>query len=153
MWHLIKALCSKKLKPQNVLMDFELSAHNGILCTFPNARIKCCRFHLGQAWYRQIGKLGLKIEYDNNESEISNWLKYFFGLVFFLNSTEISNAFYELFSIAPDNYKISAFSDYVLANFIENESRYPPRLWAEPPLNELRTTTYSPESYHRHLKD
>jgi len=48
-------------------MDFELSAHNGVLSTFPNAQIKCCRFHLGHAWYRQIGKLGLKIEYGKNE--------------------------------------------------------------------------------------
>ncbi|KAL4135496.1 hypothetical protein QTP88_007102 [Uroleucon formosanum] len=76
---------------------------------------------------------------------------YFFGLAF-LPCTEISEAFYELFSIAPDNQKISAFSDYILANFIENDSRYPPHLWAEPPSNEPRTTN-GPESYHRHLKD
>jgi hypothetical protein len=30
-------------------MDFELSAHNGVLRTFPNAQIKFCQFHLGQA--------------------------------------------------------------------------------------------------------
>ncbi|KAL4127438.1 hypothetical protein QTP88_011609 [Uroleucon formosanum] len=76
---------------------------------------------------------------------------YFFGLAF-LPCTEISEAFYELFSIAPDNQIISAFSDYILANFIENDSRYPPHLWAEPPSNEPRTTN-GPESYHRHLKD
>ncbi|KAF0773515.1 Uncharacterized protein FWK35_00016572 [Aphis craccivora] len=76
---------------------------------------------------------------------------YFFGLAF-LPSTEISDAFYELFSIAPENQKISAFSDYILANFIENDSRYPPHLWADPPSNEPRTTN-GPESYHRHLKN
>jgi hypothetical protein len=95
--------------------------------------------------------LGLKIEYDKNKSEILNWLKYFFRLSFLL-FTEISDAFYELFSIAPDNDKISAFSDYILANFIENDSRYPSHLWAEPPSNEPRTTN-GPELYHRHLKD
>jgi len=125
--------------------------HNGVLRIFPNAQIKCCRFHLGQAWYRQIAKLGLKIEYDRNESEISHWLKYLFGLAF-LFSTEISDAFYEVYSIAPDNQNISAFSDYILANFIENDSRYPPHLWGEPPSNDPRTTN-GPESYHRHLKD
>ena len=95
--------------------------------------------------------MGLKIEYGINESEISNWLKCFFGLAI-LNSTEISDTFYELFSIAPNNYNISEFSDYILANFIENDSRYPLHLWAEPPLNEPRTTN-GPESYHRHLKN
>jgi hypothetical protein len=44
-----------------------------ILCIFPYAQIKCYRFHVAQAWYKQIGKLELKIEYDKNESEISNW--------------------------------------------------------------------------------
>ena len=43
------------------------------------------------------------------------------------------------------------FSDYILANFIENDSRYPPYPWTEPPSNEPRTI--GPESYHRHLKD
>lgn len=94
--------------------------------------------------------MGLKIEYDKNESEISNWLKYFFGLAF-LHSTEISDAFYELFSIAHNNYKISEFSDYILANFIENDSIWS-HLLAEPPSNEPKTTN-GPESYHRHLKD
>jgi hypothetical protein len=92
--------------------------------------------------------LGLKIEYDKNDLEISNWLKYFFGLTF-LPFTEI---FDELFSIAPDNDKISSFSDYILANFIENDSRYPSHFWADSPSNEPRTTI-GPELYHPHLKD
>jgi hypothetical protein len=95
--------------------------------------------------------LGLKIEYDKNESEISNWLKYFFGLAF-LPFTEISDAFYELYSIAPDNDKVSTFSDNILANLIENDIRYPPHLRAEPPSNKPRTKN-DPELYHRHLKD
>jgi hypothetical protein len=32
MWHLIKTLCTNELKPQNILMDFELSAHNDHKC-------------------------------------------------------------------------------------------------------------------------
>jgi hypothetical protein len=40
MWHLIKTLCTNELKPQNILMDFELSAHDGVLRIFPNAKIK-----------------------------------------------------------------------------------------------------------------
>jgi hypothetical protein len=30
-WHLIKT-CTNELKPQNILMDFELSAHNDHKC-------------------------------------------------------------------------------------------------------------------------
>jgi len=71
--------------------------------------------------------LGFKIEYDKNESDISNWLKYFFWLAF-LPFTEIADAFYEQFPIGSDNFKRSAFSDYILGNFIKNYSRYPPHL-------------------------
>jgi len=49
MWHLIKTLCKKELKPQNILLDFELSAHSDALRIFPNVQIKCCRFHIGLA--------------------------------------------------------------------------------------------------------
>jgi hypothetical protein len=104
MWHLIKKLCTNESKPQNILMHFKLSVHNGVLRIFPNAQIKCCQFPLRYAWYRQFRKLRLKIEYDKIESEISisNWLNNFFELAF-LSFTEISDAFYELFSIAPDH--------------------------------------------------
>jgi hypothetical protein len=49
----------------------------------------------------------------------------FFGLVFLPYKNIISYVHYELFSIASNNDKVSAFSDYILANFIEKDSRYP----------------------------
>jgi hypothetical protein len=53
----------------------------------------------------------------------------------FLPFTEKSDTFYEPFFITPENDKVSVFSDYILANFIENDSRYPLHFWAEPPSN------------------
>lgn len=59
------------------------------------------------------------------------------------------DAFYALFSNAPDNHNISAFFDYISVNFIENNDRYPTHLCAEPLSNESRTIN-SPESYRHH---
>jgi hypothetical protein len=58
---------------------------------------------------------------------------------------------YFLLLLTMKRYQV-AFSDYILAKLIENDNRYPPHLWAAPPLNERRTTN-GPELYHRHLKD
>jgi hypothetical protein len=49
---------------------------------FPETSIQCCRFHLGQSWWRKIQKTGLSTEYKDNESNIGKWLKSFFGLAF-----------------------------------------------------------------------
>lgn len=43
-------------------------------------------------------------------------------------------------------------SDYILVNFISNDSGYPLNIWIETTSNVPRTTNY-PESYHRRLKD
>jgi hypothetical protein len=48
------------LKPDIVHVDFEESMI--VRSIFPATDIKCCRFHLGQAWWRKIQKLGLPNE-------------------------------------------------------------------------------------------
>ena len=46
-------------QPEKINLDFEIAAHSALRASFPNATPLCCRFHLGQAWYRNIQKLGL----------------------------------------------------------------------------------------------
>ncbi|KAK3761435.1 hypothetical protein RRG08_061105 [Elysia crispata] len=46
---------------------------------FPDAKIKACNFHVGQAWHRKLQQIGLAAEFQSN-SETSTWLKSFFGL-------------------------------------------------------------------------
>lgn len=46
-------------QPEKINLDFEIAAHSAFRASFPNATLLCCRFHLGQAWYRNIQKLGL----------------------------------------------------------------------------------------------
>jgi hypothetical protein len=69
------------LKPDIVHVDFEESMMKVIRSIFPATIIKCCRFHLGQAWWRKIQNLGLANEYkDSANSEIGKLLTAFFGL-------------------------------------------------------------------------
>ena len=66
--------------PERVNLDFEIAAMKAFRESFPATVVSCCRFHLGQSWFRKIQKLGLTTEYKDMSCEISRWLSYFFGL-------------------------------------------------------------------------
>jgi len=58
------------LLPQYVTIDFEKAIINAVYEIWPQTQIIRCRFHLTQAWYRQIQKVGLTTEYQDRSSEI-----------------------------------------------------------------------------------
>ena len=80
-----------KFKPEIIHVDFELTVMNVIRELFPDVTIKCCRFHLGQAWWRKIQNLGLSRDYKES-SKLGNWFSGFFGLTF-LPAGEIEDSF------------------------------------------------------------
>ena len=118
--------------------------HNVIVALFQDARIDCCRFHLGQAWWRNIQRVGLSSEYKDKSGEIGKWLSKFFGLPFLLPE-EVADAFVEDFK------KCLEFADYVLNNYIEEIARFPPQLWACVPSMFRKRTNNGPESFHAHF--
>jgi hypothetical protein len=122
--------------------------HNVIVVLFPDARIDGCSFHLGQAWWRNIQRIGLNSEYKNKCGEVGKWLSNFFGLPFLLPE-EVADAFVEdIMADTPDNEKCMEFADYVLNNYIEETARFPPQLWACVPSMFRKRTNNGPESFH-----
>lgn len=151
MWKSLTHLCNSMnlvFNPKKVRVDFERSAHLAIQHCFPLCNILGCRFHLGQAWYRKINEdfPALRNEY-KNDTEIGKWIKYFFGLAF-LSPEEVSDVFFELIEIAPNNNALG-FSNYVYKTYIEQNCLYPPKMWAETPSTSPRTTN-GPEAFHSH---
>ena len=63
------------LEPTTIPIDFEVAIHTVGREAIPSATIKCCRFHLGQTWWRKIHTIGLGAHYKDNQSEIRKWLK------------------------------------------------------------------------------
>ena len=136
--------------PRECVLDFEIAAHNAISRFFPTTRLTGCRFHLGQAWWRQIQALGLADAYKNRESVVAIWLTRFFGLPF-LHPDEVEESFAEnIMSDAPQLPSTASFADYIVEQYIDVHARFPPSIWAGIPSNSPRTNNAA-ESYHRSL--
>ncbi|KAL4107502.1 hypothetical protein QTP88_017839 [Uroleucon formosanum] len=102
-----------------------MAIHVAVNKVWPSTRLRDCRFHLGQAWFRQIQSLGLVNEYKNKNSEIGKYLKTFFGLSF-LNPPDVNDCFTDdLISILSQDYRVERFTDYILENYISKSSKYP----------------------------
>jgi hypothetical protein len=133
--------------PAVVVADFEIAIHNSVRSVWPNASIVGCRFHLAQAWWRNIKSLKLSMEYKDGKSDIGKWLVNLFGLPF-LPPSEVSDCFvFDFLANQPADPRLDEFSDYLVANYVEVGSNFPPEIWADNSESMLRTTNAC-ESFH-----
>lgn len=138
--------------PSTIYIDFEIAIHTAVLKVWPNMQVKGCRFHLGQAWYRKIQSLGLSNNYKVKDDEVGAFLRIFFGLPF-LPPQEVEDCFVEdLMAIQPQHDGVVKFCDYIVENYIDTRSSFPPALWAEF-SNSLTRTTNACESFHSKLNN
>ena len=123
--HVIDICSARNLtfKPAVVHVELEITVHNVFRQRLPETSIQCCRFHLGQSWWRKIQKTGLSTEYKDNESSIEQWLKSFFGLAFL----DVEDCFGDdIMRVLPEDPRCTSFADYILEYYIVLDSRFPP---------------------------
>ena len=129
-----------------------LSTHNATRAIWPGIDIKGCQLHFSQSWWRKVQSLGLAAEYKNSESDVGNWIKSFFGLSY-LDPNNVEDCFaFDLFPCAPNVEKAHELADYILRNYIDENSKFPPSVWAEPDL-QFKRTTNGCESFHAKFAD
>lgn len=140
------------LVPETITADFEIAIHKAIAKSFKNTSIRGCKFHLGQSWYRKIQAVGLSSAYQNKSGqndEISKFLSYMFGLSF-LHPADVGDVYaFNLAEIQPKNDKVTEFCDYLVEHYIDDNSTFPPRIWAEH-SESIQRTTNACESFHSH---
>ena len=150
--HLVKE-CKKndlQFNPIRLYADFEKAIHNAARHVWPSIEVKGCRFHLGQSWYRKIQQLGLSNDYKRNNTDISNFLKLFFGLPF-LSCDVVEDCFaFDIMALQPQGNRIVQFTDYILETYITDDAEFPPQIWAEFVSSTMRTTNNC-ESFHKKL--
>jgi len=118
--------------PTIVYADFETAIHNAVTTVWPDFEVKACRFHLEQSWWRKIVQsLGLSKQYGKKKSEVSQFLKKIFGLSL-LPPAEVCDCFtLEFLSNLPNDERVEQFCDYLLENYIDADSTFPPPVWSE----------------------
>jgi hypothetical protein len=148
---IIKSKCTMlrlNFEPREVVVDFEESIHKAVREMWPNVKLIGCRFHLSQSWIRKIKKLGLISEYMDRGSKIGQFLNSIFGLTF-LEPESVGDCFaFDL--IATENVndsRLTAFLDYLTENYIQEDARFPPEIWASASVTSERTTNCC-ESFH-----
>jgi hypothetical protein len=119
-----------------VYADFETAFHNAVKTGWPNCEIKARRFHFGQSWWRKIKSLG-------KDSEVGQFLKKLFGLSL-LPPAEVSDCFaFDFISNLPYDKRVEEFCDYLLDNYIDADSTFPPPVWSECSASSFGTTNAS----------
>lgn len=132
---------------QHIVADFEEGIHTAARNVFRDIAVVGCRFHLTQSWWRKIQKLGLSCDY-KEKGEVGDWLRWTFGLPL-LPHNEVEESFVEdLMSIMPRDNRVEQYADYLVENYIEEDAKFPPHLWARNELSSARTTNMC-ESFHR----
>ena len=153
MLNMLKEECIKLRYDINVqcfMLDFEMSMLIAVKTVFPNARIMCCRFHLGQNFIKKINQLGLICDYKNSKSEIGKWLRKCFGISA-IDESHVAEMFNDFEKLAPKDVKLSKFIEYLKKTYIFPNSMYPPSMWANMTNTTLQSTNNGCESFHRHL--
>jgi hypothetical protein len=110
-----------------------------VTTAWPGCEVKACRFHLRQSWWRKIKSLGLSKQYGKKGSEVSQFVKKIFGLLL-LPPAEISDCFaLDCVSSLLNHKRVEQFCDYLLENYIDADSSFPPPIWSECTSPSLRT--------------
>jgi len=136
--------------PTDVFAHFEIAIHNAVTTVWPGYEAKAYLFHLGEKWWRKIQSLGLSKQYGKKEPEVSQFLKKIFGLSL-LPSADVSD-FFALDCIfnLPNDKRVEQFCDYLLENYIDADSPFPPPIWSECSASSLRTINAC-ESFRAHF--
>lgn len=131
---------------KTMYVDFEKNEHKAAHQIWPRTVVKICKVRLGQAWYRMIHQHGLSTEYVQY-TPISNYLIILFGLPF-LDAQSVGDCFAtELAEIQPSDDKLVRFLDCLVENYIEDDSCYPPEIWAGQ-SSSYHHTADTCESFH-----
>lgn len=131
------------------MADFEDSIHAAVSAVWPTTTLVGCRFHLTQSWYRNIQHHGLVKFYKDKASDVGKWLRWTFGLCL-LEPDQVEDAFVD--HLMPDlPEEATPYADYLVNNYVDASSHFPPALWASTDLSSERTTNGC-EAFHSTLR-
>ncbi|CAF0995283.1 unnamed protein product [Didymodactylos carnosus] len=137
------------LKPQSVLIDFEMAALNSFSKTFPTAVIKGCQFHFAQNIWKKVKKYNLVqlAKEEETRRELANILA-----LPLLPPSRIDEAFSNIVeNISNISPRFLKLTDYILKTYVENP-RFEVDFWNHFDLISVRPRTNNHVAgYHAQL--
>jgi len=124
MLNTVQAICAAMnfyFAPPNVVIDCESSILSAIRSVLPSASVHCCRFHLGQAWWRHMNSIGLGLIHKDRSSDVAHWLQLFLDYHFF-HRTKLQMLLLMTSCHAPASDTAIKFADYVYWRTISSSS-------------------------------
>ena len=104
-----------------------MAAIRAVEQSFPNADIKGCMFHYTQAIWRKTQQIGLAEQYKNDDS-VKTWVRRAAGLPL-LPMNEVQNTWLEAMRTTPAVPRAVEFNDYVVTTWVDDDARFPLRMW------------------------
>lgn len=116
-------------KPKVIKTDFELGAINALKSLFPDTKISCCQFHLGQAVIRKVKELKLFYDYKNNQ-EVRKFVKCLTALSF-VRIDKVEETFNQLIHARYFPEILIPLYNYFFTTYIGHgtSANFPPLLW------------------------
>ena len=111
-------------------IDMEKAMESAVSSEFPNAEIKYCSFHVGQAWKKQMFETyKLKTLYMNKKSVSGRLLRKLHGLKS-LDEDMVAPCFYAVFLNDKTPKRLVPFFQYIERNYIKENCSFPIKRWA-----------------------
>ena len=152
MFRMLKHACAKRgfhFDVEYFSVDLEPGTEKAIKSEFPNAKIRYCSFHVGQAWKNQMfgKKFQLKTLYNNTKSSAGLLLRKIHGLKS-LDEDQVSPCFYEVFLNKNTPKRLVPFFKYIEKYYIAPGCKYPITRWANLTSMRIENSTNGTESFH-----
>lgn len=133
------------LKPERIIIDFELGVINVINRVFNDVQIQGCFFHLCQSVWRQIQQLGLAKLYKENE-RISKECRVMTSLAFLPIDDILVEISHMYTTFSQELLPLISYFDRTYISGNNNNARYPPYIWnvrRQTMSNSHRTNNFS----------
>jgi hypothetical protein len=124
--------------PAIVYADVEPVTRNKVTTVWSGLEVKACRFPSGQSWWRKMQSLGLSNQYGKKDSGMSI-LEENIRTVAFTTGGSLRLFALEFLSNLPNDKRVEQSYDYLLENYIDSDSSFPPPVWSECTASSLRT--------------
>ena len=117
--------------PQSILCDYETGLRNACASTWPSCTVRGCYFHFTKATFKHLCDMGLKTEYEVEDSDVRKYYKLISALPF-VPEDDVLDAWLQLRPLLPVD--LTAFASYVEYTWVGSRSSSP--LFSIPSWNQ-----------------